>query len=164
MRRDNSQWNETVEPRDSGLLRLRRRWQELRAGDAVPLTTRYDPQDVPDLLPWTMLVDVENAPNVYRPFDLRSRFIGSAVGQYFGVDGEQRVTMSEIGSPFAERWFNVIDRVLATQGCCCFDGAPYRTGFDFLHCELLVLPFSTDGAAIDSLLAAFAVSMHGRTF
>ncbi len=164
MHRDSSHWHETMAPRDAGLLRLRQRWQQLRSGDTVPLTTRYDPQDVPDLLPWTMLVDVENTPNTYRPFDLRSRFIGSAVGQYFGADGDQYITMSEVGSPFAERWFNVVDRVLATQGCCCFDGAPYRTGFDFMHCELLVLPFSTDGAAIDSLLAAFAVSMRRRTF
>jgi hypothetical protein len=164
MHRDSSHWYETMAPRDGGLLRLRQRWQQLCTGNTVPLTTRYDPQDVPDLLPWTMLVDVENAPNAYRPFDLRSRFIGSAVGQYFGADGDQHITMSEIGSPFAERWFSVVDRVLTTQGCCCFDGAPYRTGFDFMHCELLVLPFSTDGAAIDSLLAAFAVSMRGRTF
>lgn len=162
MHQENARWQETPEPHDRSLSRLRRRWQALHVEGAVPLTTSYDPQSVPELLPWTMLIDVENAANPYRHFDLRSRFIGSAVGQYFGVEGQQRLVMSEIGEPFAERWFDVVDRVLETRSGRSFSGAPYRTGFDFLHCELLVLPFSTDGTTIDSLLAAVALSMIKR--
>lgn len=162
MRQENARWQETPEPRDCRLLRLRQSWQTMHAERAIPLTTSYDPQHVPELMPWTMLVDIQEMPNPYRPYDLRSRFIGSAVGQYFGVEGQQQLVMSEIGEPFAERWFDVVDRVLATRSGCSFSGAPYRTGFDFLYCELLVLPFSTEGTAIDSLLAAVALSISKR--
>jgi len=152
-------WIEATEPRDPRLVRLRGRWQLWQSDCAIPPTHRFDPQHDAELLPWTMLIDIEARPNPYRAFDLKSRFIGSSVAHYFGAEDSQRVHVSDLGDPFAERWFDVVDRVVAAQSWRCFHGAPYDTGYAFTHFEMLVLPFTTDEAKIDSLLAAFAMSM-----
>ena len=155
-------WTEIDLPRDPRLVRLCGTWQLWQSDCAIPPTHRFDPQHDAELLPWTMLVDIEARPNPYRAFDLRSRFIGSAVAHYFGTEDRQHVNVSELGDPYAERWFDVVDRVVAARSCRCFQGAPYETGYAFTHFEMLVLPFTTDGEKIDSLLAAFAMSMVGR--
>ena len=155
-------WIETSEPRDPRLVRLRGTWQMWQSDCDIPPTHRFDPQHDTELLPWTMLIDIAARPNPYRAFELRSRFIGSAVAHYFGTEDRQRVNVSDMGDPYAERWFEVADRVLAARSYRCFHGAPYDTGYAFTHFEMLVLPFTTDGTSIDSLLAAFAMSMVGR--
>ena len=58
------------------------------------------------LMPWIILVDILPQPNAFRIYDLRSRFMGSSFCQFFGVDDQQHLLVSEIGSPFAERWFD----------------------------------------------------------
>jgi hypothetical protein len=162
MTEQDNRWIEIAEPRDPRLVGLRGNWQLWQSDGAIPPTHRFDPQHDSELLPWTMLVDIEARPNPYRAFDLTSRFIGSSVAHYFGAEDRQRVSVSEIGDPFAERWFEVADRVVAARSCCCFQGAPYDTGYAFTHFEMLILPFTTDEVTIDSLLAAFAMSMVGR--
>lgn len=137
-------------------------WRNWSTDRPIPLTTTFDPDHDAALLPWTMLADIEWQQNAFRAYDLRARFVGSAVSQYFAVDGQRTPLMSEIGQPFAERWFEVADRTLAARSCLCFSGAPYQTGFDFANLEMSVLPFTTDGVTIDSLLVAFAMSLFKR--
>lgn len=152
-------WQEKPRPQAVTLQRLAARWQEQRGDAALPASHHSQLRDDPDLVPWVMLVAIEPQPNSFRPYDLRNRFIGYEAAQYFGVEEGLERLLSELGSPFAERWFDVVDRILATKAPGCFQGSPHLTGYDFTHFEMLVLPYSRDGATIDVLLAAFAMSM-----
>jgi hypothetical protein len=160
MSNQNPDWQEIPDPHAPTLRRLAARWGEQRTNADIPLSIHCRLQDESDLLHWIMLIAVDNQANAYRRYDLKSRFIGDAVAQYFGIDVGQEWRMSEIGPPFADRWFGVGDRVLARRAPCSFHGSPYLTGFDFTHFEMLVLPYSSDASAIDVLLAAFDMSMR----
>jgi len=159
MIQEESRWQRIDGPVDSGLQELRDLWLGWRGAEKLPRTSCFDPQRVAALMPWMVLADVVPAPCEARHYDIESRFIGSSFSQYFSADHGQRMKVSEIGEPFSERWFAVADTVLREADCCCFRGSPYRNAFPFAKFEMCVLPFTTDGAALDSLLLAFAMSM-----
>lgn len=162
MRPEEARWREMPAPLDLQLRRLQTLWSAWRDQAPLPPTSRFDPESVATLMPWIILVDILPQPNAFRIYDLRSRFMGSSFCQFFGVDDQQHLLVSEIGSPFAERWFDVVDAVLQTGACRSFEGSPFQTAYPFAHFEMCVLPFTAEGSRLDSLLAAFAMSMFRR--
>lgn len=162
MYQEDSRWRRIGGPQDPALKRLHDLWLTWRGADRLPRTSCFDPQTVTDLMPWIVLADVISATDAVRDYDIETRFMGSAFSQYFSADHGQRMRVSTIGQPFSERWFNVADVVLAEADCCSFRGAPYLNNFPFAQFEMCVLPFTTDGERLDSLLLAFAMSMAKR--
>jgi len=159
MYQDDSRWRRIRGHQDPALKRLHDLWLTWRGTDKLPRTNRFDPQAVTDLMPWIVLADVLPDAAGTRDYDIETRFMGSAFSQYFSADHGQRMKVSMIGPPFSERWFAVSDIVLAESDCCSFTGAPYLNSFPFTQFEMCVLPFTTDGIRLDSLLLAFAMSM-----
>jgi hypothetical protein len=159
MYQEDSRWRQIRGPQDPALKRLHDLWLTWRGTDNLPRTTYFDPQAVTELMPWIVLADIIPAAESSRSYDVETRFMGSAFSQYFSADHGQRMKVSTIGPPFAERWFAVTDVVLAEGDCCSFRGAPYLNNFPFAQFEMCVLPFTTDGTRLDSLLLAFAMSM-----
>lgn len=159
MPQDDSRWRRISGPIDPKLTGLRDLWQSWRGSDRLPNTGRFDTQSVTELMPWIVLADVLPVNGGARNYDVETRFMGSAFSQYFSADHGQRMKVSAIGAPFSERWFDVTDVVLAEADCCSFRGAPYLNNFPFAQFEMCVLPFTTDGTQLDSLLLAFAMSL-----
>ncbi|MBI2255254.1 MAG: hypothetical protein HYU58_11590 [Proteobacteria bacterium] len=162
MQQEDSRWHRIDGPLDAKLKGLRDLWLIWRGTETLAPTSRFEPQSVTDLMPWIVLADVIPGTEGTRDYDIETRFIGSAFAQYFSADHGQRMKVSAIGAPFTERWFNVADAVLAQRDCCSFLGAPYLNNFPFTQFEMCVLPFTTDGARLDSLLFAFAMSLVKR--
>jgi hypothetical protein len=162
MRQDDSRWRRIRGLQDPALKRLHDLWLTWRGAESLACTTHFDPQSVTDLMPWIVLADIVPAVGDGRAYDVETRFVGSAFSQYFSADHGQRMKLSVIGAPFSERWFEVADIVLAEGDCCSFVGSPYLTNFPFTRFEMCVLPFTTDGKRLDSLLLAFAMSLVRR--
>jgi len=130
-------------------------WASRRRDDGRPPRREdIEPGDVPDLLPYVFLVDIEEAPRRYR-----YRLAGSEVVACFGVD-MTGLTIDELDlGEKTEQIRRLYDETAAS-------GEPHYDRYEFwtasyqqhLNYERLLLPLSSNGERIDKLLGcAFAL-------
>lgn len=153
---DKSRWHTRAGPNDPGLVMLEEAWRDWARQDGMPARDRFDPMAFPKLLQWMMLGEIVQRSNETRPYDVMGRYLGTEVEHYFSVASFTRRHLSEVGPAYAERWFSVVDQVIAARAPICFHGSPYQTGFDFIRVEMLVLPFARVSEAADFILFAMA--------
>ena len=89
-------------------------------------------------------------------FDARMRFIGSEFVQYFNSEKITGTLLSALDPVFLRRWSEVGERVLAARAPLFFHGAPFMVDKAFIRIEMLALPLSKAGEAVDFILLATA--------
>jgi hypothetical protein len=128
-------------------------WQGKRAGRLMPARPDIDPAEITDLLPWIMLIDV-------LPGDFRYRLIGTEVRQIAHRDytGELLSAIEGKG-PGSVVWSNceeVVRRKAPFSRCPPYVGPEPH----FRNAENLLMPLSSDGAAVNMI---FQVVSFDRT-
>jgi len=135
------------------LLDLLRQWQGWAQTEAIPLRPRFDPVDFPKLLPWIILSEVLDGGV---SFDAKFRYLGSEIVHNFKSANLTGTRISDLEPVFARRWSDVGERVVAARAPQFFSGAPFMVDKPFLKLEMLALPLSKDGAAVDFVVVAMA--------
>lgn len=124
-------------------------WRSKIAGDRLPARADIDPLDIPKLLPFLFLVDVERDPQRFR-----FRLVGTQICTWAGRDMTGFYTddehYGERGPDISREYGEVVRR---RQAMYCEQKAR-RPERDFMFYEKLVLPLSGDGVLIDMLLCA----------
>ena len=131
------------------LRRARAYWDEKRAGRAMPSRADIDPVDIPDLLPFVILIDI--MPPGRR---LRVRLAGTEICNRFGMD-YTGLFLDEID------FGDVREKILADYGRAARSSVPYFTAHRFrksdrdfyYNIERGIFPLSSDGRRPDKLLA-----------
>jgi hypothetical protein len=135
-------------------------WRRIAAGRAMPARKDLDPVDIPRLLPYVMLVEVEG------PGRFRYRLIGTAIAQEQGVNATGRYVGEAIKNPE----YRVHGLSLYEQ--CVRERRPIYSESLFLssedgaierHTKAVFLPLSDDGAAVDRVFVAQVFHYVDRT-
>jgi hypothetical protein len=132
------------------LRRLLNYWESIRpAPGQLPGRQHFDPIDVPDLLPWIWLLDVERDPLRFKYRLLGNEqvlAIGSnPIGQWLDEVHPEFVT-----HPYYRDYVR-----LAVEGEASFRRGPpaFHTDKRFVSLQRLLLPLARDGRIVDMLLA-----------
>lgn len=132
---------------DRRLRRLYEYWEEKRAGRRAPARCDIDPTEIPDLLGYVNIFDVQDNPR-----DFRVRLNGTEVTRVLGreVTGKlySEVTPGEDGERCKRAFEICVDEwsPAIVETSLAFCGKPY-TGQTFV-----ALPLSTDGQRVDSMI------------
>lgn len=119
----------------------------------MPARADLDPTEIPDLLPWVILVDV-------LPGDFRYRLVGTEVRRIAHADYTGALFSALPGKgPGSVVWSNCEEVV---RRCAPFSRSPPYVGPVpyFRDCENLLLPLSADGATVNMI---FQVVSFERT-
>lgn len=121
-------------------------WDAARGGREMPGRVDIDPEDIKDILPYVLLVDV-----IAEPLDFRFRVAGTDVVQRFG----EEITAKRLGeidldgkfaSIFAE-YRQTVDR----RKPALFSESFLRDDKRFVSYSRLLCPLSKDGERVDML-------------
>ena len=140
---------EALPPCDPRVMALCRYWRSIRpVAGRLPGRQHLDPLDLPRLLPWLWLIDVQRA-----PLRFKFRLVGGRLADALGEDP-------------THRWIDEVDPEFQTGfGHAHFVAAVERheIGFyrgppsqalrkKYMVIEWLVLPLAADGSSVDMLL------------
>lgn len=127
--------------------RLHAYWSGLRISDRLPRRTEIAPDQIKDLLPNLMIVDVEHA-----PLRFRYRLVGTKVVEYNGVEFTGRY-LGEIGWPeeaeLLASYVGVVENRSPVYGSLSWGLVGGGTG----RCEFARLPLSDNGDVVTQILA-----------
>jgi hypothetical protein len=137
----------TFDPASLRAQRLRQAfayWRQKCAGRRMPARADLDPTEIPELLPWVILVDV-------LPGDFRYRLIGTEVCRISHADytGQLFSTLPGKG-PGSVVWSNCEEVVRRKAP---FSRSPPYVGpaAYFRGCENLLMPLSADGETVNMI-------------
>lgn len=156
MQADKLRWKKKAAIDSPVLKTLETAWRDWALEDGLPRRDRFDPMDFPALLPWMILGEIADKPNTIRPYDVLYRYIGTEFAHYFQAQSVTRMLLSDVGQPYAERWFAVTDATKKAKAPCYFKGAPFGTNYEYIALEMLALPFAREGSEVGFVLSAFA--------
>lgn len=118
-----------------------------KANGRLPARADIDPVDVPHLLPYVFMIDVERAPRRFR-----FRLIGTQICAWAGRDVTgvylDDPTYGPRGAIIQSQYAEVVDRGVAYY----IEQPAARPERDYIFYERLVLPLAADGSRIDVLL------------
>lgn len=122
-------------------------WRSKSAGGRLPSRADISPADIPQLLPYIFLIDVERDPQRFR-----FRLIGTQICQWAGRD----VTGLYIDDPlYGDRGIRLGKQYaeVAARGLPLYTEQPaQRPERDYVFYDRLVLPLAQDGRTVDMLL------------
>jgi len=128
-------------------------WHHLRGGRPMPARGEIDPTRIHALLPYLLLVDVLRAPQ-----DFRYRLVGAEIDaishrRFRGVRFSEVVHMRQgnrLWAQYAE---------VAAERRPLWSEIPYVGADPFIrHMQHILLPLSSDGETVDTVLAAVDIN------
>lgn len=123
-----------------------------KAGGGLPSRANIDPAEIPQILPYLFLIDVEHEPQRFR-----FRLIGTQVCTWAGRDVTGMYIDDPAYGPRASEIRGQYADVIA-RGVAFYTEQPAaRPDRDYVFYERLVLPLAPDGRRIDMLLCAIDV-------
>jgi hypothetical protein len=130
-------------------------WSTKRGNRPMPSRRDIDPLELgPAVLPHLMLVDVEPGPR------FRYRLFGTAVGETFGMDATGQYIDAVMVGQYKDFLLGLYHDLL-TMKKPIYSTSIYGTKLDRkMWTQRLMLPLSTDGGAVDMVLAC-QVFLHG---
>ncbi|MGA7323095.1 MAG: PAS domain-containing protein [Rhodomicrobium sp.] len=131
-------------------------WLTKRRSRRLPARSELDPADIPELLPYLIIVGKESN-------QFRYRLVGTAVVQAVGYDATGSTVGSYLLAPkhaleaqaIFERAFTLAHPIFATGGFILKSGADATL-------SLLVLPLSDDGAAVNMTISTLVARFDAR--
>ena len=142
------------EEADERLKQVYAYWQMKRAGRAMPARRDIDPAEMRSVLPHLMLIDVEPGPRY------RYRLFGTAVTDAFGMNPTGKCVDEVMTGGYKAFLLGLYDDLCAEKKPI-YSTSIYGTKRDTkMWTQRLMLPLSSDGAAVDKVLAC-QVFVHG---
>lgn len=150
---ENPRWQSKAALERDALRDLTAVWQGWAKTAPLPLRDQFDPVDFPKLLPWIVLMEIlPEAPEL----DARIRYVGTEIVHYFNSENITGKMLSDLGPIYWDRWADVGRQVSQARAPLCFQGAPFLVGKAHISLEMLVLPLSKTGKAVDFLIFAMS--------
>lgn len=120
-------------------------WRARCAPGRLPARADFDPRDMPELLPYITIFDIERD-----PLRFRVRLVGTAIVEAMGVDTTGRY-LDELDN---------VEPVIQRAEAMTLSGQPYFlrdqpltwTHLDFRTYSVLGLPLASDGQTVDKLI------------
>lgn len=156
MHAEKSRWKKKPGIDAPALKALEAAWCAWAQEDSLPRRDRFEPMNFPAILPWMVLGEIVDTANAVRPYDMLYRYIGTEFAHYFQAQSVTRMMLSEIGQPYAERWFAVTDAARKAKAPCHFKGAPFGTDYEYISLEMLVVPLAGAEGQVSFVLSALA--------
>lgn len=147
-------------PCDSRIAALYQYWLSLRpAADMLPGRQHFDPTDVPRLLPWILLVDVER-----EPLRFRYRLVGTENVRVKGYDSTGQYLDERVPdfatTPTYPQWLAAVEH----RQVAYHRGLPVRhVPKDYIESERLLLPLARNGQHVDMVLALAVFRVHSAS-
>lgn len=133
---------------DQRLVEAYRYWDGLRGSRFAPAYAEVDPVDIPGLLRYLLLTEVETTPRGRR---YRYRLCGTEVEQHFGGAMRGRYIDGLMEGDYRDYIESLYHR-LVDQRCPVYSVSSYDQRL--LHTKRLMLPLSSDGREVDMVLSA----------
>ncbi len=134
-----------------------RYWQRMRGDRALPSRRDLDPTEIPSLLPFVMLVDVEP-----EPLDFRFRLIGGAVQRIIERDTQRRrfssIPFMAEGNPIWTDYARVVNERRPLISDLTYVGND-RSVRRLRHC---LMPLSNDGSNVNMIFVVVEIERVGR--
>jgi hypothetical protein len=147
-------------PCDSRIAELYQYWLSLRpVADVLPGRQHFDPTDIPRLLPWIMLVDVERD-----PLRFKHRLVGTENVRVKGYDATGQYLDDRVpdfaDTPTYPQWL-----ATAEHGQVAYHrGLPVRhVPKDYIESERLLLPLARNGRVVDMVLLLAVFRVHSAS-
>ncbi len=127
-------------------------WLSIHPQTHLPGRQHFDPLNIPKILPYITLLDVE-----WDPFRLRFRVLGTAVNHAFGRDFtgkyfDEEFPDYEIAVGYKQRF-----EVAKTGMPMHYSGrGTLRYDLDFKTIEWVLLPMARDGETVDMILSVIS--------
>ena len=134
---------------DARLRRLYEYWNAKRGDRPAPSRRDIDPVEIPDLLGFVNIYEVQDEPR-----DFKVRLNGSEVAEMLGQDIAGKYCSTVISGPDAVRFNTAFDlcvdqcRPAIVETSLAFCGKPYMAQ------TIVVLPLSSDGESVDMIVTA----------
>ena len=123
----------------------------------MPARPDIDPVHIPALLPHVILVDVLGAPPVFR-----YRLIGTGVTEMANRDATGRILDESLYGANTERILAAYRDVVAQAAPVAVREIVQFVPKDWIRTEVLLLPLSADGRAVDMILGGVDVVENNR--
>ena len=133
---------------DQRLVECYRYWDNLRGRRFAPSYAEVDPIDIPRLLRYLLVTEVERTPRRRR---YRYRLCGTEVEEHFGSGMRGRTIDSLMQGGYRTYIEGLYDR-LVDQRSPIYSVSAYDQRL--LHTKRLMLPLSSDGREVDMVLSA----------
>ena len=124
-------------------------WASKIVGGRLPSRASIDPVEIPRLLPYVFLVDVEPEPQRFR-----FRLIGTQICVWAGRDATGMYTDDPAYGPLAGAVTRQYAEVVARRRALYSEQPAPRPERDFMFYDKVVLPLSADGVHINMLFCA----------
>ncbi len=132
---------------DAKLLRLWRYWRELCKPEALPSRDDVRPNDLTEVLPWTMLIDVRDRSM------FRYRLVGTQIVRDVGYDLTGQLVSRAYGGPDWSEVRKDYDYVIEQRRpCLTINSVSLADGELPRTYQRLLCPLASDGATVDILL------------
>lgn len=133
---------------DPRLIEVYRYWDRLRGIRFAPTYAEVDPVDIPKLLRYLLVTEVESTPEGRR---YRYRLCGTEVEQHFGIAMRGRYVDTLMQGAYRTYIEGLYDR-LVNQRCPVYSVSSYEERQ--MQTKRLMLPLSSDGREVNMVLAA----------
>ena len=134
------------------LVELHRYWRSKFVGRRLPSRSSIDPIEIPKLLPWVFMMDVEHS-----PLSFRYRLIGTGIVGFLGRDFTGRAVDEANYGARAERMHAIFRSAVDRRDATAVRGRLfYVPSKSFLHVCWTMMPLSTDGQTIDMLFCGYS--------
>ena len=136
-------------------------WSSKLAGRPMPSRSDIDPVEIPKLLPWIMLVDVDDG-----GANFRYRLVGSEIASLVGAALKGKSVGSAVSGPYTE-WLLGVYRTAVERKKPVFSQSELGFGSRGLKrvVSRLMLPLSSDGVSVSMILNGQDYTQpHDRSF
>jgi hypothetical protein len=141
-----------IEPRHDELRGLLDYWQIKRRNRRAPSRADIDPIEIPNLLPFVVLMDIEREPTLR----FRHRLIGTAVVSNFGRDLTGRYFDEIVVNDHQRAIGEAFARVATWGPPLCSTWQYTREDGRHVRYERMALPMSSNGTTVDMLFGGCA--------
>ncbi len=124
-------------------------WCDIAPGGELPGRQHIEPASIQELLPWMMLMDVNSSDAGWR---FRFRLVGMKSVERFGKDATGLWLDDVASGPQLQTVSGRFSTVVATRAPLHYQDHSHFPGNDPIAVDTLVLPLSSDGYEVDTLM------------
>lgn len=125
-------------------------WADIHPRDRLPDRAAFDPIDIPSLLPYLVLVDVEQDSKK----SFRYRLVGTEVTEIVGAELKGKYIGEVLQD--SQKLLDMYERICAEQCLDYYFGqSRFKHRTSYLNLERVSLPISEDGLRVSQVISLF---------
>jgi hypothetical protein len=149
------EFDKTLAYRSDKLRQLHDYWRSKLKGREIPSRADIEPTEIPKLLPYTALIDVESNPRRFR-----WRLVGTHITGAMGYDYTGFYFDEKYSGPALIDLMAVYERVLQSKEPIRHFGRPTFADKHYAKYESTHLPLSRDGPSVDIIMVGLEFSFQ----